>query len=584
MNRVRIKFLAVVFALLILGTFGLAVPRINVDVQEIGTGSQRLISPVLQGSIWFNSGLTQGELVFSEDLPVGTQIYVSLRDANDNTIAYNYSIVLTADLTAGSILEYALVNPSGASRSAVVRAVVTVITPNYQTTFTAGNILVTSRELGVGVANTTVFCTPITVTENSGQTLYDYSILIVLDDSNNGNNETWKVDWNIINETNIYFTDDAGNPLYFWIQRVDTNNRIAYLWVKLPLLVAGSSRTLCLNYGVWPNPYGGYNNVYRTFLFVDDFNTFNPSAWESNVPVTVTGGYLALSANQWVWTKKTFGTHYAVHIGAYLVYDDGTRFNNAPNTNTRYYSLGPFLMGYIAPDNRAYTEGIGARYGTIWGFDSEAKGLLTFTLPGDPDITGYWDASRTNNQYYWNIGVYITMTFYNGRLSFYQKSPDGNWGIVSTYTRMSSYAVTVTGDGRIGFGQWSDYNNIPSRYYWVVVRNYVNPEPSVSVGLWYYKLVFHPRPPTTTVAGSLPTAVAPTSVHGLNGALLTGKSVPLRLPANYTPLVQMNNGTGEGIKELVSNFTLSAEGLWNTTPPFSSARPPGSTLARSQGS
>ncbi|NJE02781.1 DUF2341 domain-containing protein [Thermococcus sp. MV11] len=575
-TKLKLKLITLPILLLLLaGTFGLAVPSINVNVQEIGAGSQRLVSPVLQGSIWFSTGLTSGELVFSEDLPAGTQIYVSLRDANNNTVAYNYSIVLTSDLTAGSVLNYSLINPNGASRADVVRAVVTVMTPNYQTTFTSGNILVTSRELGVGIANTTVFCTPITVKENSGQTLYNYSVLVVLDDSANRNSETWSVDWNVINATNLYFTDDAGNPLYFWIQRLDTNNRIAYLWVKLPELAASSSRTLCLNYGVWPNPYSSYHNLYRTFLFVDDFNTFNTTAWESNVPVTVTNGYLELSSNQWVWTKKAFGTHYAVHIGAYLIYDDGTRFNNAPNTNTLYYSLGPFFMGYIAPDNTAYAEGAGGRYRNVisWGtiFDSEAKGLLTFTLPGDPDVTGYWDASRTNSQYSWNTGIYITMTLYNGQLNFYQKNPDGNWGNVSTYTQMSSYAVTVTGDGRIGFGQWSDYSNIPSRYYWVIVRNYVDPEPSVSVGYWYYKLVFHPQPPATATASSSVTtspagALAPLSIPGLNDALLAGKSVPLRfpispeVPSNNTPLIRVGNGTEERIKKLVSNLTPVADG------------------------
>ncbi|NJF24095.1 hypothetical protein [Thermococcus sp. Bubb.Bath] len=43
--------------LLILVSFGLALPSINMDVQEIGEGLQRLVSPVLQGSIWFYTNL-----------------------------------------------------------------------------------------------------------------------------------------------------------------------------------------------------------------------------------------------------------------------------------------------------------------------------------------------------------------------------------------------------------------------------------------------------------------------------------------------------------------------------------------------
>ena len=566
-GKLRITSIMLVLILL-LGTFGLAVPSITVSVQRIGVGSQRLVSPVLQGSIWFNTGLTAGELVFSGDLRAGTRVHISLRDANNNTIAYNYSIVLTSDLVAGTVLRYSLVNPSGATRVNVVKAVVTVLTPNYQTTFTSGNILVTSRELGVGIANTTVFCTPIIVKENSGQTLYNYSVLVVLDDSANTNSEAWSVDWNVINATNLYFTDNAGNPLYFWVQSMDTNNRIAYLWVKLPILAAGSSSTLCLNYGVWPNPYSVYHDLYRTFLFVDDFNNFSTATWESNVPVTVNNGILELFSGQWIWTRRTFGRHYAVHFVTYLNYEGGTKFNNAPNTNNLYYSLGPFFMGYIAPDNTAYAEGVGGRYRLFFGWpirDSEAKGLLTFGLPNDPDVTGYWDASRTNNQYNWRIPIYGTMTLYNGQLKFYQKPVDGNWGNVSTYTQMSSYVVTVTGDGRIGLGQWSGG---PSYYGWVVVRNYVDPEPSVSIGYWYYGIVFYPQPSTVSTASSLVSplvtgVITPLSI-GLNDATLVDKRTFLPpsppTPQNNTLLLQMGNITEERIKELASNLTLPSNG------------------------
>lgn len=158
------------------------------------------------------------------------------------------------------------------------------------------------------------------------------------------------------------------------------------------------------------------------------------------------------------------------------------------------------------------------------------------------------------------------MTLYNNQLEFYQKNPDGNWGNISTYTLISSYSITVNGDGRIGLGQWSEYNNNPSKYYWVVVRNYVDPEPSISVGYWYYRLVFHPQPPvtsTTSSASPLPGEItSPLSLPDLNDGLSTvNRNVTLGFPLssesskNTTLSLHLDNSTEERIKELVSNLT-----------------------------
>ncbi|NJE41882.1 DUF2341 domain-containing protein [Thermococcus sp. GR6] len=487
MRKLRLTS-AMLALVLLLATLGLAVPSINVSVQEIGVGAQKVVSPVLQGSIWFNTGLTSGELVFSNDLPGGTKIYVMLYDSGGNLLAYNYTIQLTTILSAGSVLRYSLNNPAGATRSQVSYAHVVVLSPEYETTLVSGNIHVNTQKLGLGVSDTTKFCTPITITENSGNTLYNYSVEIVIDDSATTNPELWKLDWNIVNGSSLYFTDDNDRPLYFWIQQLDTNNRIAVFWVNIPYLPANGKVVVCLNYGVWPNPYNKYQDLYKVFLFVDDFNTFNPDAWDSNSQVTVNNGILTLNGGQWVWTKQNFGEHYAVHMLAYLGYENGTQFKNAPNTAKRYYSLGPFIMGYISPSDVAYSEGIGGRYGGI--FVQDAKGELTFTLPDDPDSNGYWDASISSPQYTWNQWTYLTVTLYNGNLVFYQKTSGWNWGNISTYIKMSSYTVTISGDGRIGIGQWSGG---PSYYGWIVVRNYVDPEPSVSVGYWYYQLTFYPR-------------------------------------------------------------------------------------------
>ncbi|NJE10563.1 DUF2341 domain-containing protein [Thermococcus sp. MAR1] len=545
-SRVRVTSIVLVLILLV-GSFGLAVPSINVNVQGIGAGSQRLVSPVLQGSIWFNTELTSGELVFSEDLPEGTRIYVSLRDASNNTIAYNYSIALTSDLAAGTILQYSLVNPSGASRVDVVKAIVTVMTPDYQTTFTSGDILVTSRELGVGMANTTVFCTPITVKENSGQTLYNYSVLVVLDDSDNNNNEAWSVDWNIINTTNLYFTDDAGNPLYFWIQRLDTTNRIAYLWVKLPELAAGSSSTLCLNYGVWPNPYLSYNDPGKVFLLFDDFDgsSLDTNRWNVHGDPVVSNSVVSLSSGEWIWSKKTVpGDSFQILIQAVRL---------RPS---------PFFMWYVDSRSLAWAEVFNGSYLL---YPQEELGVFNVS-------SGEWLRKYQMS----NVPVLGSDNLINITVRPYN-STHVSVLVYEDSTQLSTYIVPKEPDEPIGIGQWYYYNWLgrprsrTSTYDWIIVRRHVNPEPSVSVGLWYYKLVFYPQPPATVTASSLVVTspagtIASLSIFDLNNALLVDKSASSRLPIspgaplNDTLPIQVNNSTEERIKELASNLTLPSDG------------------------
>ena len=74
--------------------------------------------------------------------------------------------------------------------------------------------------------------TPIDITEQAGQDLSDYQVKIVLDSSWDG--------WDKVSPTgsDIFFLDEYGNPLYFWIEKFDKTNYLAILWVKLPELLA----------------------------------------------------------------------------------------------------------------------------------------------------------------------------------------------------------------------------------------------------------------------------------------------------------------------------------------------------------
>ena len=113
----------------------------------------------------------------------------------------------------------------------------------------------------------------ITIIENSGQTLTDYSVKVVLDSSNFDSWDKVQPDG-----SDIYFLDSSGNPLYYWIESFDKTNKQAVIWVKVPSIPANGQVTIYMCYG-GDNPYASYNDPSKVFLFYDDFSTFDTSKW-----------------------------------------------------------------------------------------------------------------------------------------------------------------------------------------------------------------------------------------------------------------------------------------------------------------
>ncbi len=115
-------------------------------------------------------------------------------------------------------------------------------------------------------AGYTEYTVPVVVQERSGNNLVNYSVRIEL-------NSTNFQDWNVLSSdgSDIYFTNASGNPLYYWIESIDVDNRHAVIWVKLPSLPAHSEATIYMHYG-GSNPYTSYNDPDNVFLFYDDFN------------------------------------------------------------------------------------------------------------------------------------------------------------------------------------------------------------------------------------------------------------------------------------------------------------------------
>jgi len=107
----------------------------------------------------------------------------------------------------------------------------------------------------------------ITITEQSGQDLTDYQVRIVLDSSNFDFAKAQP------DGSDVYFLDNAGNPLYFWIEEWDSANQKATIWVKVPNIPANGTVTIYMYYACESNPYANYNDPENVFIFYDDFET-----------------------------------------------------------------------------------------------------------------------------------------------------------------------------------------------------------------------------------------------------------------------------------------------------------------------
>ncbi|MCD6148927.1 DUF2341 domain-containing protein [bacterium] len=126
------------------------------------------------------------------------------------------------------------------------------------------------------------------VTEQSGNDLTDYPVRIDLDPSWDG--------WDLNpSKDSIYFTDEEGNPLYYWIEKFDTENKVATIWVKVPSISANGTVRVYMH--VSPsNPYLTYRDPAQVFDFFDDFDTFDTAVW-TEPGVSDYGGYTVENSN-----------------------------------------------------------------------------------------------------------------------------------------------------------------------------------------------------------------------------------------------------------------------------------------------
>ena len=132
---------------------------------------------------------------------------------------------------------------------------------------------------------------PIYITEQSGNNLTDYQVLIELTSAN------FNFAHAQTNGEDIRFTDAEGNLLNYWIEEWDAINEIAKIWVKVPFIPANSSVEIFMYYG---NPsVSSASDGKETFLFFDDFSAYALGVY----------GYYDTEGS----VSKTLGYHSAVY-------------------------------------------------------------------------------------------------------------------------------------------------------------------------------------------------------------------------------------------------------------------------------
>ncbi len=288
--------------------------------------------------------------------------------------------------------------------------------------------------------------TYIHITEQSGRTLVGYQVNITLDSGWEG--------WSYVSPdgSDIHFTDDAGNPLYYWIEYFDYGNQEARIWVKVPSIPASSTITIHLLHG-GTNPYASYHNPERVFPFFDGFD------------------YTSLSKLQekWVIVEQTPSLN-----GTALRISGG---NSIEAIRTKATFTPPIAIHFKMAPTRTWGDwdggiGVGPSIGNILGFTDDRGGNrmnIMWLWWRQADYIG-----RARSDY---VTYHVYQAVMTGADSHFRDLDDGRENN-DNYDRSHSGYLWLVND-HDGSGNGNIYD-------WVFVRNYTSPEPNVLVERYSY--------------------------------------------------------------------------------------------------
>jgi len=284
----------------------------------------------------------------------------------------------------------------------------------------------------------------ITVTEQSGNDLTDYQVLVELNSSNFDFSHA-KSDG-----SDIRF-HDGSNLLDYWIEKWDSSNQEAKIWVKVPSIPASSSTSFYMYYG---NPdVASASNGEDTFEFFDDFEdgTIDENKWS-----------LSASVGDWYEENGTMNHAYGNYrLEMLSSIELGISDNFVLRTRLKEDDSKDIGCA-ISWDGQWDSGNLNQGYLICWG-DAGTKRKIIRYDNGSKNLLSAIDGNAPSQ---WQIVEIIRK---GGLIRFYY---DGtNYDEVNDATYYHN---------RIGLYQWGTFDH--AHFDWILIRKYTDPEPSVSIG------------------------------------------------------------------------------------------------------
>ena len=301
----------------------------------------------------------------------------------------------------------------------------------------------------------------ITVTEQSGNDLTDYQVLIELNSTN--------FDFSHANSdgSDVRF-HDGNNLLNYWIEKWNSVNQEAKIWVKVPSIPTNSSVSFHMYYGN-PNAVSASNGE-DTFEFFDDFedNSINTSKWEDMGYGYESNGRLGVSStpvhSNVIGLKiKNFTINFS--IDKYAV-----EMRKVRKCNTTYYEDWAIVIRFFLDDNNY----IDLSYGTE---DEDNRKIFLVKKIGGTQTT-----IADTRQYIVDEDKDERFLINQGNIKEEYKNPtDSNWN------EYGNFIYNVDGEHEILVhykfdGLPSNSHALKQNFDLFFIHKYTDPEPSVGIG------------------------------------------------------------------------------------------------------
>lgn len=287
---------------------------------------------------------------------------------------------------------------------------------------------------------------PITITEQSGNDLTDYQVLVNINTLSLINAGKMKSDGGDIR----FFDSDGVTSLSYWIES-GLGTSTTRIWVKIPSIPADGQKTIYMLYG--NQQASSRSDATSVFDFYGDFDDADISNWYSvyaTITATVFNGENVLKL---VPVSPTNFKHIAVPIDCNLALEnyivEARIYDNNP--------AGSVFVHFKDDDN-------------WWGIELYAYKHIFRPYINNVDKRWVYTTSGPTPSDTWYLIRVDVMP--NRVITYIDGTKVADWTISSQYQ--------FTGYSKVGFVEHRGFG--PLYADWIRVRRYTDPEPSVTIG------------------------------------------------------------------------------------------------------